>query len=269
MSKSDGVGNEYVSAVFKGDDVGGGGSALNCEPNLSNDKLNNNLSNNFVVFKGDDVGGGGSSLDCESILSNDKLDNILCNNSRLTLNTNNVKPLASILPFVPSLKTLFVSNSTFHVNHFDHESLVSKQTKVSSKREKGKTTDNNTIQIKLKPIINTLSNLANKLSNPANNKRTNNNNTNNNKDILSNNNNKLTNNNNTNNNENILSNKNNTNNNKDILSNDNHTNNNKVLPEHKILVLRDNLDNNIFTSNKLTLKVLSNNNNTNNNKVSY
>ena len=124
MSKSDGVGNEYVSAVFKGDGVGEGGSALNCEPNLSNDKLDNNLSNNFVVFKGDGVGGGGSSLDCESILSNDKLDNILYNNSRLTLNTNNVKPLASILPFVPSLKTLFVSNSTFHVNHFDHESLV-------------------------------------------------------------------------------------------------------------------------------------------------
>ena len=68
------------------------------------------------------------------MLSNDKLDNTLTNDSCSTLNNNNVKPLASILPLVPCLKPLFVFNSTLHVNHSDYECLVNKQTKVSRLR---------------------------------------------------------------------------------------------------------------------------------------
>ena len=46
-------------------------------------------------------------------------------------------------------------------------------------------------------------------------------------------------------NNNNTDNNNNTNNNKDIWSNNNDTNNNKLLPKGKVVVLKDDLDNNI------------------------
>ena len=67
------MGNEIIGAIIEGDGAEGCGSALNYDSNLSNDKLENDLSNNVLVVKGDGVGG----------LSNDELGNNLTNNFRL------------------------------------------------------------------------------------------------------------------------------------------------------------------------------------------
>ena len=110
-----------------------------------------------------------NNLYIESTLANNKLNNNLSNCNSLTFK-NNVKPLATTLPFVHCFKSLFASNSTLHVNQLDHESLPSKPTKKSrtGKRSEDNTTGtkttDNTTRVNKATFVPTKVNSANKLT---------------------------------------------------------------------------------------------------------